>query len=441
MKVVLGRKVLSEVASDMEKMVLPRWVDPAPKRAGQKKQGKLSADQWRSLCSIHLVITLIRLWGHLPAGERWHQMLVNFLDLVLAVELGSMMVTSADHAAAYETVLTRYLVVMKELYKEAVVVPTHHLALHVPDFLRLWGPSPQARGFGWERFNHMLQGINTNKRFGLPFFLHCMFCALIESPGLIERSYMYTASRASNLLALLAVGGLKTLVSNMYAKLNKIINRDSRGTRLHDLILDSLDTEQPPPTTTVAPITLEVPVLEALAAYLNTSATITYIPVHRFEARSAPHARCLLHDSAQSLPSLKQAGTTYRPYHRSDGDCNVMVRPAMGDAFPARLELIFMHERLVGSDVSKDIFCAIRRLKPLEIALQQQDYFRKFEIGGSLWSPEYADELQVVRPQALMCHFARTEFSAADTQVGLPTLHVLPLDRVSSSATIFFQRG
>lgn len=166
MKVVLGRNVLSEVASDMTKLMLPRWVDPAPKRVGHKKQGKLSADQWRSFCTIHLPITLIRLWGHLSPDERWYRMLVNFLDLVLAVELGSMMVTSPEHAAAFESMLTRYLVGMKELYKEAVVAPTHHLALHIPDFLNLWGPSPQARGFGWERFNHMLQGINTNMRFG-----------------------------------------------------------------------------------------------------------------------------------------------------------------------------------------------------------------------------------------------------------------------------------
>lgn len=149
--------------------MLPRWVDPAPIGVGRKKRGKLSADQWRSFCTIHLVFTLIRLWGREPEGSRWYDMLTNFLDLVRAVETGSMLVTSPDHRAAYETFMTRYLIQMKDLYKEAAIVPNHHLSLHVPDYLEIWGPSPQTRGFGWERFNFNLQQINTNKRFGKRF--------------------------------------------------------------------------------------------------------------------------------------------------------------------------------------------------------------------------------------------------------------------------------
>lgn len=182
-KVVLGKSVLSAVTGDMEKTVLPRWVDRAPAAVGQKKQGKLSADQWRSLCSIHLVITLIRLWGHLPPESRWHRMLANFLDLVLAVELGSLMTTSPRHISVYEKVITRYLVTLKELYKEVNIVPNFHLALHVPDFLRLWGPSPQLRGFGWERLNRTLKNIKSNLQFG-------------ESQSRQNCSHAYNISRA-----------------------------------------------------------------------------------------------------------------------------------------------------------------------------------------------------------------------------------------------------
>ncbi|KAJ2921673.1 hypothetical protein H1R20_g15417, partial [Candolleomyces eurysporus] len=164
--VVLGSTILKAVSDDMQKTMLPRWVNPAPLRAGQKKHGKLSADQWRVLCSIHLTVTLIRLWGRQPQESRWYQMLVNFLDLVKAVEIGSMLVVSRDHIDEYETLMTRYLITMKSLYKEARVVPNHHLALHTSDFLDIWGPSPETHGFGWERYNHTLQQINTNRRFG-----------------------------------------------------------------------------------------------------------------------------------------------------------------------------------------------------------------------------------------------------------------------------------
>ncbi|RXW12087.1 hypothetical protein EST38_g13767 [Candolleomyces aberdarensis] len=164
--VVLGNTILPAVAEDNRKTLLPRWVDPAPIRAGQKKQGKLSADQWRSFCTIHLVITLIRLWGNLPEDSRRYQMLTNFIDLVNAVEVASMLTTSAEHMSVFRVSMSRYLVNLKTLYKEAAIVQNHHLALHIPDFLELWGPSPQTRGFGWERYNYTLQQIPTNKRIG-----------------------------------------------------------------------------------------------------------------------------------------------------------------------------------------------------------------------------------------------------------------------------------
>ncbi|RXW12219.1 hypothetical protein EST38_g13635 [Candolleomyces aberdarensis] len=104
--VVLGHAVLTAVADDMQKMVLPRWVNPAPIRAGQKSHGKLSADQWQSFCGIHLIVTLIRLWGRQPKQSRWYDMLTNFLDLVRAVEISSLLVTSQEHISAYKTYMT-----------------------------------------------------------------------------------------------------------------------------------------------------------------------------------------------------------------------------------------------------------------------------------------------------------------------------------------------
>lgn len=166
---VLGRDTLTAVTEDRQKIVLPSWVDPTPVGAGHKAHGKLSADQWRSFCTIHLVITLIRLWGNLSPDTRHYQMLANYLDLVNAVEIAGLLVTSPQHVSAYRLHMTRYLTVMKRLYKEAVIVPNHHFALHIPDFMALWGPAAQTRGFGFERFNYFLQQIRTNKRFGASF--------------------------------------------------------------------------------------------------------------------------------------------------------------------------------------------------------------------------------------------------------------------------------
>lgn len=231
--------------------------------------------------------------------------------------------------------------------------------------------------------------------------------------------------------------GLKELVSNMYSKLRSMVDRDSRGTRLHDLILDPLHSEPHPPTSSTTPITLEIPIIEALTAHLNSVGDMTYLPAYRAEAPSGPHSHCLLHGTAVSLPALKYGGTTYRPHFRSEGDSNVMIRPAgSGNLFPGRLELVFLHERVEGAQILKDLFCLIRPLRPLDVIVQHRDFFKQFEMGGALWSTDWEDDsrLLIIRPQSLVCHFARTAFEAQDTQVGLPTFHVLPLDRVCTSS-------
>jgi hypothetical protein len=167
-KSVLGHMVLTASYEDSVNIELPSWMNPVPVAFGSKAHGKLSADQWRTLCSINLIITLIRLWGN-DTTTRQYQMLVNFIDLVTAVEVGSMLVTSDGHIQLYEEAITSYLQTLKVLYKEARIAPNHHLALHIPDFLRFFGPVHAWRAFALERYNYLLQNINTNQKFGVYF--------------------------------------------------------------------------------------------------------------------------------------------------------------------------------------------------------------------------------------------------------------------------------
>lgn len=165
-KAVLGHTVLTAAYEDSVNIELPSWMNPVPAAFGSKSHGKLSADQWRTLCSINLPITLVRLWGN-NTESREYQMLVNFLDLVTAVEVGSMLITSEEHIKLYEHSITSYLQSLKELYKEARIVSNHHLALHISDFLHFFGPVHAWRAFALERYNYMLQNINTNQKFGM----------------------------------------------------------------------------------------------------------------------------------------------------------------------------------------------------------------------------------------------------------------------------------
>jgi hypothetical protein len=161
---VLGQKVLQAIHQDMSNLELPTWVNAAPLRFGLKSHGKLSADQWRSACLINLPITLIRLWGN--EGGRKEQMLQNFLCLVAAVDLATSKTVSPQTMQSYNDLMMGYLSTMKVLYPEAPLQPKHHWALHMPDFMKNFGPAHATQTFGFERMNYLQQSTNTNWKFG-----------------------------------------------------------------------------------------------------------------------------------------------------------------------------------------------------------------------------------------------------------------------------------
>lgn len=93
-------------------------------------------------------------------------MLDNYMQLIRAVNVAGSLRISEDEIKEYETSLLDYLRGMKELYKEASIKPNHHIAMHLPDFLRRFGPVHAWRAYAFERFNYLLQNLNTNKQTG-----------------------------------------------------------------------------------------------------------------------------------------------------------------------------------------------------------------------------------------------------------------------------------
>ena len=162
---VLGKDILAVVRADMEKTVLPSWIEPAPRNWGTTEHGKLSADQWRVLCTIHLPISLISKWSDRSA--RYMDMLANFMDLVTAVCIASMRVTNNEYITLYDQHIFSYIRGILELYKDADIKPNHHLSLHLGHFLQTFGPVHAYWTFAFERINYMMQSMNTNRRHGI----------------------------------------------------------------------------------------------------------------------------------------------------------------------------------------------------------------------------------------------------------------------------------
>lgn len=150
----------------MNKTVLPNWMSAAPTHIGDGKHGKIHADQWRSFCTVHLVITLPRIWGNLPADDRRREMLVNFMQLATATKVATMRSITNEMIQIYKDNMLSYLCGVVDLFPGVALVPNQHLSLHLPELLEDFGPTHSWRTFPIERFNFLLQQTNTNRKFG-----------------------------------------------------------------------------------------------------------------------------------------------------------------------------------------------------------------------------------------------------------------------------------
>jgi hypothetical protein len=161
---VFGKDVMAAVWSDMERTQLPSWIRPAPHNWGTSERGKLSADQWRVLCTVHLPITLIHLWENETGRKK--ELLQNFMHLVTAVRIANMRVSSPNQIRAYNQNIFRYVEDIKDLFPYNKLKPVAHAALHIGDGLELFGPSHAHSAPFYERYINFLHRVKTNGKIG-----------------------------------------------------------------------------------------------------------------------------------------------------------------------------------------------------------------------------------------------------------------------------------
>jgi hypothetical protein len=119
----------------MKKTILPLWCCPAPTQIGDGQHRKVSADGWCTFCAVHLVITLGRLWGHLPPNSRKYRLFANFCHLVYAAKIATMRSISSTSAMEFENNMVTYLHGLDELFPTYQLVPSHHIVLHMKELL------------------------------------------------------------------------------------------------------------------------------------------------------------------------------------------------------------------------------------------------------------------------------------------------------------------
>lgn len=163
---IIDRETIEHIRRDIGATHFPSWMERPPRNFGSPSHGKLKADQWRTACTVSLVITLCRLWGIHGAPDERKRLLENFIHLVCAVDLATRRSMSVQRISRFDQHIREYLVSLRSLFNHQLV-PNHHLSLHLHEFLRLFGPVHGWWTFPFERFNGLLQRLNTNSRAGV----------------------------------------------------------------------------------------------------------------------------------------------------------------------------------------------------------------------------------------------------------------------------------
>lgn len=182
--------VLQEVRHDIIEAVVPTWVEKPPSNFGEARHGKLKADQWRTVCTIFMAMTLVRLWGHSRAKEEERVVLENFVQLIVAADLATRRSMSPERAAKYDDNIQAYVRGLRSIYNHHLV-PNHHLALHLKDFLLLFGPVHGWWTYPYERLNGLLQRMNTNHKSGKYSFVALFLLEFTDSVLAAEMPLTY----------------------------------------------------------------------------------------------------------------------------------------------------------------------------------------------------------------------------------------------------------
>ena len=412
---VLGRDVMEAVWTDMKLTELPSWMSPAPPNWGTASRGKLTADQWMVVCTVHLPVTLIRLWGSL--ADRRFNLLRNFMDLTSAIQLATQRSITPQIIEDHERLITRYLTEMKALFKGNKIQPIHHVALHTGDFLRLFGPTHAVQAFGGERFLEVLGMQNVNNKSGMFIQIIPGTCLSLVGVGELEATFTMAVCRSSNLQGILSDTNLPPKIKPLLDAFHKSANEDHRGTRLAD------ETHHPP-TKPPKPVDLAQDVRVAVALLLNRR--------HRTNKYTAGWGQWSVPRTALALDKVSIRGVIYANGKALRRDSNVIFRRVGGSSQRAgKIVSIFSLSYTtpgIDNPVSTSTLLVIQEWEVVQDEDAQQRY-RQFGFAGGFLCWNRTAGVHVVEVDNIISHYARTFFDQWESD----RFHVLPLNKVRGS--------
>ncbi|OCB91477.1 hypothetical protein A7U60_g1252 [Sanghuangporus baumii] len=150
----------------------PSFVRPVPTNFGDPAAGKIKADEWRTLCTIHLPLALISYCFYSSDirdavfRQRFAEVIDHTMDLVQAVAVLFKKSIGPNEIGKYRSHIGRYISRLQQVHPEANFVPNMHMAMHIADYLPLFGSIYSWWTFPFERLIGKLRDMQTNSKTG-----------------------------------------------------------------------------------------------------------------------------------------------------------------------------------------------------------------------------------------------------------------------------------
>ncbi|KIK15242.1 hypothetical protein PISMIDRAFT_115463, partial [Pisolithus microcarpus 441] len=400
---VLGRTTLGFIWEDFNRLHIPSWVAPVPRKAGSTRHGKLSADQYQTLFTVNLPFTLGRLWGTKEPDSVEYKMFANFMDLVSAVKLATRRTMTADCISKYRFHMKRYLRTLLDLYPGLCLSPTHHICLHLADLLENFGLVHAWRCFPFERYNGMLQQIPTNGKHGE-----------------LEQTMLHRFCMGQQLRALMSSEFLPHNATSVLVDFDRIFQTSLRGTLFNDILafegpLDVSDESSDAEDFTPMPEDQ----CHLLHGWLSTHA-MDYDPTKGVRPYASVHK------------SIRHCGETYAVASASLKNSRILFRMEGNDHAVGVIQYIFSHRRVSTNNVVlTQTFLVVSQYAELPLGLPLSSTYEGFpDAGVHLVSTSLLPSAQLLTTSDIVCHFAHATIRTTDMESEV--LYVQSLDKVST---------
>ncbi|KAF8231458.1 hypothetical protein L208DRAFT_1036908, partial [Tricholoma matsutake] len=150
----------------------PSWLSSVPKNFRDAAAGTLKANKLCILLTVQLPVALVTLWGEgssheTPAqAEHMHAVLDHTMSLVCAISLASKRTMTTARQNAYQAELLAWVQGLKAFHPPVNHRLNGHMAIHIYDFLWLFGPVWSWWCFPSEQLIGGLQRLPHNHKFG-----------------------------------------------------------------------------------------------------------------------------------------------------------------------------------------------------------------------------------------------------------------------------------